>query len=299
MTKLLCSILLFAGLFKACRHKTPPPVPLKPVFNEPLAVKPDTGRIWVLIKTSYGDMKAQLFNETPLHRDNFVKLAEQNYFDSLLFHRVIKDFMIQGGDPDSRGAAAGKMLGEGGPSYTIAAEIMPQTHFHKKGVLAAAREGDDVNPLKASSGSQFYIVQGKIQDEESLNKNERRINRSLITQITDSLLKLESNKLLNEQLQKYKKPGYADSLLLVQKQVEQLVNPVYLKHPARYTFNQEQRQVYMRIGGTPHLDNHYTVFGEIYEGMEVLEKIAASQTDQNNRPLSDVKMSIRIIRKPR
>jgi cyclophilin family peptidyl-prolyl cis-trans isomerase len=191
----------------------------------------------VLITTEFGEIKLKLYNETPLHRDNFIKLVQEKYFDSTLFHRVINQFMIQGGDPDSKNAAEGVLLGNGGPTYTIPAEFKPEL-FHKKGVLAAAREGDQVNPSKASSGSQFYIVQGRVFNREELNVLAQRMGKS---------------------------------------------------------FTEEQIKTYSTLGGTPHLDANYTVFGEVISGLEVVDKIAAVSTDKNNRPLKNIPMTIRIV----
>jgi peptidylprolyl isomerase len=290
-------MLFAAGVFNSCRHKTPPPVPLKPEFSAITypVIKPGDDETLILLHTSLGDMKLRLFNQTPKHRDNFVKLVESKFFDSLLFHRVIKDFVIQGGDPDSKNAVKGKLLGDGGPGYTIPAEFFTSKLFHRKGVLAAAREGDDVNPNKESSGSQFYIVQGKIQDEESLEKNERRINRGVIQLISDSLLSLPENGKLKSDFTRIKANG-GDSLAILQKKIDGIVNSVYAVH-AKYKIPEEQRKIYKTLGGTPHLDTHYTVFGEVYEGWDVLDKIAALPGDENNRPLTDVKMSMKILRK--
>lgn len=190
---------------------------------------------YIEIQTEFGNMKVELYNSTPLHRDNILKLASENYYDDLLFHRVIKGFMIQGGDPDSRNAPAGQMLGGGGPGYTIANEI-GAPHF--KGTLAAARLGGPGNPRKESSGSQFYVVQGM--------------------QITDATL-------------------------------DAMENSKGLK------YNPKQREKYKRLGGTPSLDMDYTVFGEVVEGLDVIDKIAAVPKDQSDRPLSDVKMKVRVL----
>ena len=195
---------------------------------------------YIRIKTEFGECIVKLYNETPLHRENFLKLAKDGYYNGTLFHRVIKDFMIQGGDPDSKTAKPDSLLGEGGPKYSIPAEFRDSL-FHKKGVLAAAREGDMVNPKKESSGSQFYLVQGKVFTDEQLNS-------------------------LEEKRLKFKLPEY-------------------------------QRQVYKTIGGTPHLDRNYTVFGEIVVGLDMVDKIAMLQTDKNNRPKQDVKMDISILKK--
>lgn len=193
----------------------------------------------IIISTQMGDIKLKLYDETPLHRDNFIKLVTEHYFDSTLFHRVINNFMIQGGDPDSKRATAGAMLGNGGPSYTIPAEFVP-TLIHKKGVLAAAREGDMVNPQKASSGSQFYIVQGKVFTTDELEMLSKRMGK---------------------------------------------------------TFTPDQIKTYTTIGGTPHLDGSYTVFGEVISGWDVIDKIAAVATDQNNRPKEDIRMFVKFAEK--
>lgn len=202
-----------------------------------LTLKKEETETMLLITTNYGNMKVKLYNDTPKHRDNFIKLAKEGFFDGTLFHRVINGFMIQGGDPESKSAKSGQQLGEGGPDYTIPAEFIP-AHFHKKGALSAARMGDNVNPKKESSGSQFYIVQGKIQTNETLDMMEKRMG-------------------------------------------------------IKYT--EEQRKVYTTQGGTPFLDQNYTVFGEVVEGMEVIDKIAAVKTAPGDRPVEDVKMEIKVI----
>lgn len=193
----------------------------------------------VKIVTDSGTIMLKLYNQTPLHRDNFIQLVKQHYFDSLLFHRVIQNFMIQGGDPDSRHAKAGAFLGDGGPKYTIPAEFDSMI-FHKKGVLAAAREGDDVNPKRASSASQFYIVQGKVFTDSALDATEKKRN---------------------------------------------IIIPEY------------RRKYYRTVGGTPHLDMRYTVFGEVIKGQQVVDKIASAKTDSNNRPLNDIRMKIRLMKR--
>lgn len=182
------------------------------------------------ISTDYGVMKGILYNETPQHRDNFVKLAKQGFYNGTLFHRVIQGFMIQGGDPDSKNAKPGQPLGMGGPGYNVPAEFN-KSFIHKKGALAAARTGDAMNPQKASSGSQFYIVQGKPVPAAQLGA------------------------------------GYTP----------------------------EQKKIYETIGGTPFLDNNYTVYGEITEGLDVIDKIAAVQKGEGDRPTKDVKMTVKII----
>lgn len=207
MKKLILVVLLFAGLMVQAQEK----------------------ETIVVIKTNYGNIKAKLYNDTPLHRDNFIKLVNQGWYNNSPFHRVIKDFMIQGGQN-----ADGRM----DPGYTIPAEIR-SNHFHEKGALAAARQGDNVNPQKASSGSQFYIVQGKVWDENSLYRLEQNYGK---------------------------------------------------------VYSAKQKQAYTSVGGTPHLDGDYTVFGEVIEGLDVIDKIAAVKTSYGDVPIDPVTMTIEIVK---
>lgn len=190
------------------------------------------GGTYVEMQTSYGKIVLLLYDDTPLHRDNFIKLVNEGLYDGLLFHRVIEGFMIQGGDPDSKDAKPGKMLGEGDLGYMIPAEFR-DNHINKRGALCAARQGDDVNPKKESSASQFYIVQGRKWNDDEMNMMERRFG----------------------------------------------------KH-----YTAEQRKIYAEEGGAPHLDGDYTVYGEVVEGMNVVDKIAAAQRDRFDRPLQDIKI---------
>jgi len=183
----------------------------------------------ILIETEFGNMTAVLYNETPQHRDNFIKLVKQGWYNGSIFHRVIKNFMIQGG---------GKENQVNDPGYTVPAEFVSQ-YFHKKGALAAARKSDQVNPKKASSGSQFYIVQGTVLKDEQLDMFEKQANKAI---------------------------------------------------------GPDRRAAYKSIGGTPHLDDQYTVFGEVISGLEVIDKIAAVQTGPGDKPLNEVKMKISIIK---
>ena len=187
---------------------------------------------YVEMQTSYGKIVLLLYDDTPLHRDNFIKLVNEGLYDGVLFHRVIEGFMIQGGDPDSKDAKPGKMLGEGDLGYTIPAEFR-DNHINKRGALCAARQGDDVNPKKESSASQFYIVQGRTWNDDEMNMMERRFG----------------------------------------------------KH-----YTAERRKIYAEEGGAPHLDGDYTVYGEVVEGMNVVDKIAAAQRDRFDRPLQDIKI---------
>ena len=186
----------------------------------------------VVMETEMGPIMIMLYDETPLHRDNFIKLAKEGVFDGLLFHRVIEKFMIQGGDPKSRDAENDVMLGDGSLGYTVPAEIRPEL-FHRRGALCAARQGDEVNPRRESSASQFYIVQGQVFEEDALQKIAERFRK-------------------------------------------------------KYT--REQIKVYATEGGAPHLDGEYTVFGQVIEGMEVVDKIASAKCDSNDRPVENIRI---------
>jgi len=234
---------------------------------------------FVLIETEFGNMKIKLFDKTPKHKANFLKLANNGFFNGLLFHRVIKDFMIQGGDPESRNAAAGVMLGNGGPGYQIDAEFNDSL-FHKKGVIAAAREGNQVNPQKKSSGSQFYIVQGKKYTDDELKNMEEQIS------LNDYITKHPKIQEKFEALQQTKDGDGLNSLIeKIKKKSDFVLNKI----------PEFKRKAYKEVGGTPFLDNNYTVFGEVIEGMDVIDKIANVKTAQGDRPLKDVKIKIKVI----
>lgn len=247
----------------------------------------------VVISTSMGDIKLKLYKDTPLHSENFIKLAKQGFFDSTLFHRVIEGFMIQGGDPDSKGAKPGIELGNGGPGYDIDAEILPN-HMHVRGVLAAARESDDVNPERKSSGSQFYIVQGKKFTDESLNEVEKKQYSITKQKIFVNIMNRPENLALrNEFLSADQK---ADSVRF--KFLLDTLNGMMDKEYALLTpfkISPEKRDIYKTIGGAPHLDGNYTIFGEVTEGMEVVDKIAAAKRDENDRPLEDIPMKVTVL----
>lgn len=247
----------------------------------------------IQISTVYGTMKVRLFNETPQHRDNFIKLVKEHFYDSLLFHRIIEGFMIQGGDPDSKHAEATKLLGDGDLKYTIPAEFVPAL-CHKKGMLCAARNGDDVNPTKASSACQFYIVQGKVRDDKELKSYEKRINKDLVIKLKEEILSKSENQLLKEKITSFKEAKNNDSLMIYIKQLDEKVNVEYEKNP-HYSFKPEHIQLYKTIGGTPHLDNNYTIFGEVIEGLNVIDKIASVGKNKDDRPLIDIRMTISII----
>jgi cyclophilin family peptidyl-prolyl cis-trans isomerase len=243
----------------------------------------------VQIETDFGTIKVKLYDETPLHRDNFIKLIIDGVYTDLLFHRVIQGFMIQGGDPDSKNAAPGKRLGEGDLGYTIPAEINPK-FFHHRGVLAAAREGDQTNPEKRSSASQFYILQGKIfrsgeLDTLSINLTEKR--KVSLLQVRIKEIEPELNKLMAE--------GNQNELNARINKIKTEVSAEVATLPP-ITFTEEQRTAYTTVGGYPSLDNNYTIFGEVIEGLDVLDKIASQTTDQFNRPLQDIKFRITMLK---
>lgn len=244
---------------------------------------------FVRIETGMGDIKVKLYNETPKHRDNFIKLAKEGVLDGTLFHRVIKDFMIQGGDPDSKNAPAGKQLGAGDVGYTLPAEFVYPKLFHKKGALAAARQGDQVNPRKESSGCQFYIVTGKVYSETEMLGMEEQINRSRLNAVFNKLAQKNM-----KEIYKLRKANDEDGLydlqerLLVEAQAEVDSLP-------EFKFTPEQVRAYTTVGGTPHLDGEYTVFGEVVEGMDVVDAIQKVKTERGDRPVEDIKMKVSVI----
>ncbi|MBS1635443.1 MAG: peptidylprolyl isomerase [Bacteroidetes bacterium] len=255
--------------------------------------EPTFSKETVVISTEFGEIKIKLFNETPLHRDNFLKLVKQGFYDSLLFHRVIEQFMIQGGDPYSKHAGPNVMLGDSDLHYTIPAEFNPKL-FHRKGMLCAARESDDKNPTKASSACQFYIVQGRVFNDQELKAQEYRQNKALLAKITaDIILNDPAAKALQDRIHAYESAGNKDSMAVETKRLDAMVKTVYEK-TEHYTFTPEQVQAYKTVGGTPHLDRNYTVFGQVIEGLDVLDKIAAVATNRQNRPLRDIRMNMRI-----
>lgn len=248
-------------------------------------VQQDEEQVQVEIKTTKGIIVLELYNETPKHRDNFKMLAEEGAFDSLLFHRVIEHFMIQGGDPDSKYAAPEDTLGNGDRDYRVDAEFHPEL-FHKKGVIAGAR---DANTERGSSAMQFYIVQGSVFNDSTLDKAEERINDYLASHYARSE-NPELSKLLEDAMDKgdWESYGnYNDSLIKYGRE-----NQLF----ELYKIPEEHRKVYKTIGGTPHLDQSYTVFGEVIEGLEVVDKIASVETNNLDRPLSDIRiLSLRVL----
>ena len=239
----------------------------------------------VKIETTLGDIIVRLYDETPIHRDNFVKLVKEGYYDGTLFHRVIKDFMIQGGDPDSKGAPAGKMLGVGGPDYTLEAEIKDNL-YHKRGALAAARQGDEVNPERRSSGSQFYIVWGQVYKENQLNQLGKQIRMQKVQDAFNDLAKARREEIM----QMRRERNHAGLQELQDQLIAEAENKV-----GKQGLTDEQMKLYTTVGGTPHLDGQYTVFGEVEEGLNVVEQIQNTATGRADRPTNDIDMRMTII----
>lgn len=240
-------------------------------------------RTLVKLETTMGNITVALYNETPKHRDNFIKLVKEGVYDSTLFHRVIKQFMIQAGDPDSKNASDTAMLGSGDVGYTIPAEFNPK-FFHKKGVLAAARQGNDVNPEKASSGCQFYIVTGRKFTEPQLLGMENKINEQREEALFDSLARQHM-----KEIYKMRKAGDNAGLLELQDTLEAQARELADKEE-KFRFTPEQIKAYSTIGGAPHLDGSYTVFGEVTEGMEVVDNIEIAKTNRADRPIENIRI---------
>lgn len=242
----------------------------------------------VKISTSYGDITVRLYDETPAHRDNFLKLAKDGFYDGTIFHRVIRDFMIQGGDPDSKNAPKGKQLGCGDVGYTIPAEFDPSL-FHKRGALSAARQGDEVNPERRSSGCQFYIVWGKTYSEGQIGQMERQMKMQAV--------KEEFYKLMQEhmsEIMKMRRSFDRKGLSELQDRLEAEANAAAALKGS-FKMDEAQMAAYTTIGGTPFLDGQYTVFGEVEEGLDVVGKIQEVSTDRNDRPDDDIKMKVTIL----
>ncbi|MFN3839795.1 MAG: peptidylprolyl isomerase [Cyclobacteriaceae bacterium] len=251
----------------------------------------------VTIKTDFGNMVAILYDETPKHKQNFIKLVKEKFYDSLLFHRVIQDFMIQGGDPNSKKTAPGQNLGSGGPGYTVDAEFMPGL-FHEKGALSAARMGDQVNPTKASSGSQFYIVQGKRYTEDELIQQEQSINYQRKNMALREVLFMPEFATVKELVIQKQTAGDGEWLSSFFENADTLIARAK-KSYAPFRFSEQQKQTYTTVGGTPHLDGEYTVFGKVISGLEVIDKIAAVEKSPGDRPVNDVRMIITVEEMPK
>lgn len=246
----------------------------------------------VTISTDYGDMKAILYDDTPEHKENFLELARKGYYDSTVFHRVIEDFMIQAGDPASKTAKPGEAVGFGGPDYTIPAELETE-HFHRKGAIAGARQGNRQNPEKRSSGSQFYIIDGTTFSEEFLTTDLEKLGKALqqfLMRTKYDSLRERFQMLYNAQ----KFDEYNELMLELKPMIEEELDVNLDKE-----INPERLEVYTTIGGAPHLDNEYTVFGQVIEGLDVIDKISDQPTDRRNRPVEDIRIYVSVEEMPK
>jgi peptidylprolyl isomerase len=240
----------------------------------------------VLIKTSLGDIKIKLYDSTPIHRDNFIHLVNSHFYDGISFHRIIKNFMIQTGDPETKSGSS-KNMPDSIKTYTITAEFN-NLYFHKKGAFAAARQGDDVNPHKRSSGTQFYIVQGVKFSDDELNQVEQRINSNMkqgkfntFMKATTDSVRMTGNEVTNAEIQ----------------QIASIKMFQFLSSYKDFKLSDDQRNIYKTSGGTPRLDGNYTVFGEVIEGLDIVDKIAEVPTDSNDKPLNEIKIiKIKIVK---
>jgi cyclophilin family peptidyl-prolyl cis-trans isomerase len=244
----------------------------------------------VKISTNMGDMKFRLYDDTPKHRDAFIELAKEGYYNGTLFYRVIQDFLIQGGSKSSKGAAPGERIGYGDPDKTVDDEILPH-HFHKKGALCAPRQPDEVNPWQQSDISQFYIVKGRVHTSGELDTMEMAVNRPIRNQIVKKYLTDE----IRSELQMLKEEKMVDAFREIAARVKQQIETEYELNKNTLEFSEEQREAYTTSGGYPDLDGKYTVFGECISGFETIDKIAALKTDENHRPFSDVKIKVTIL----
>ncbi len=244
---------------------------------------------FALIETNLGTMKVKLYNDTPIHRDNFIRLAKSGHYNGTLFYRVIKDFIIQGGSSDSRGARPGQFIGFG-EAITLDAE-MKQHHYHKKGALAAPRQPDRVNFLKESDISQFYIVHGKKYTDEELDIIEKSVNIPIKNAIQRKYY-TPGKKALLDSLRKQKKTA---EFREIAGKIKQDIAFEWNANTDKVYMPKDKREAYTTLGGVHHLDKEYTVFGEVVEGLEVIDKIAALQTDKNDRPLKDVTIKVKIL----
>ncbi len=238
-----------------------------------------------VIETPHGNMTGVLYNETPEHRDNFVKLVKEGWYDGSPFHRIIKDFMIQGGQNKD-----GRM----DPGYKVPAEFIPTKYIHKKGALAAARQADNVNPTKASSGSQFYVVQGKVTPASQLVQMEQRSQQSAKNRLISEYITRPENAKLYQKVDSLQRARNMDALNALAKEIMIKVEAEGTV-PSGFKYSNAQKTIYSTIGGTPFLDGEYTVFGEIIDGLEVIEKLSAVKTAPGDRPIEPVSMKIRIL----
>ena len=245
----------------------------------------------ILISTNVGTMKVKLYNDTPKHRDAFILLTEEGHFDGTLFYRVLKDYIIQGGSKDSRNAPPGKEIGYGDPKMTVDDEIRAN-HFHKKGALCAPRQPDEINPFKQSDVSQFFIVDGITFRPGQLDTMEIAVNNPIKKVIKNKYMTPEIRKKLKE----LKKADKVKEFRELATPVKERIETEYELHPGKLIFTDEQKKAYTTVGGAPQLDGQYTIFGEVIEGFNVIEKIAHLKTDKNDRPYQDVKITVTVVK---
>jgi len=250
----------------------------------------DAERTQVVIETDSGAITLELYNETPLHRDNFLKLASEGFYDGTTFHRVIESFMIQGGDPITKEGGRGEP-GNGGPGYTIPAEFNPDL-FHLKGALCAARKGDQMNPEQESSGSQFFIVQGRTFNDEQLDRFEANINGALKNKVMRAFFNAPENKDYLDRVQKAKVEGNSEEMQVIMEEIDPILESRMTVKS--FTYTDAQREAYKTIGGTPHLDMQYTVFGMVLDGLDVVDKIASVKKN-GERPVVPLRMAVRVV----
>lgn len=250
----------------------------------------NTGDVLVEMNTTEGTVTLRLFGDTPRHLENFVKLVNEGYYDGMLFHRVIQNFMVQTGDPDSKEAKPGQLLGMGSPDYQIDAEIDFPRHFHRRGALAAARQGDQTNPKRKSSGSQFYIVTGRRYTPAELDRMEMGLIRQQKQDIINRLLDENRDSIMS--LRRNRDQAGLQALQ------EELNNKArQIASQTQLGFTPEQIEAYTNEGGAPHLDGQYTVFGQVESGYDVIDRIQQAETDANNRPVADIKvLSMKVLK---
>lgn len=283
------TIAMLAVVAQACSRanagtEVPSTEPVKTTTDMNTTATPaDTSSVTVKVETTMGNFTVLLYGDTPAHRDNFVKLVKEGYYNGTLFHRVINDFMVQAGDPDSKTAAPGQRLGAGGPDYTLEAEILFPRHYHKRYALAAARQGDQVNPERRSSGSQFYVVTGTKLPSAALPQLQARLDQSQMQAIFNGLVAQNGDRIRALQA-----AGDQQGLEVLRQELIAATEAEAAAHPMKIT--PEMEQAYTTVGGAPHLDGQYTVFGEVIEGMDVIDRIEKVETDQADRPKEDVRI---------
>jgi cyclophilin family peptidyl-prolyl cis-trans isomerase len=245
----------------------------------------------VEISTNLGKMKFKLYDDTPKHRDAFIELANEGYYDGTLFYRVIQDFLIQGGSKSSRNAAPGKRIGYGDPDKTVDDEILPG-HFHKKGALCAPRQPDESNPFKQSDISQFYVVKGRVHTIGEIDTMELAVNRPIRNKIIENVMTPE----VREKLKLLKEEKKVAEFRELAQEIKDKIETSYRYSPGVLEFSEAQREAYTTVGGYPDLDGKFTIFGECISGFDVIDKIAALPSDKNNRPFTDVKINVTVLK---